>query len=51
LALSTGLLGGASHYGAVLADLTERTVERATATGFFVGLGLGLLALASEYAS
>jgi hypothetical protein len=51
LALSTGLIGGASHYGSVLADLNERTVERATAAGFFLGLGLGLLALASEYAS
>jgi hypothetical protein len=51
LALSTGLLAGASRYGAVLADLTERTTERATAAGFFVGLGLALLAIASEYAS
>lgn len=51
LALSTGLLGGASRYGAVLAGLTEHELERATAKGFFAGLGLALLAVASEYAS
>jgi hypothetical protein len=51
LALSTGLVGGASRYGAVLADRTEREIERATAIGFFLGLALALLTLASEYAS
>jgi len=51
LALSMGLIAGASRYGAVLADLTERTTERATAAGFFLGLGLGLLAIVSEYAA
>lgn len=51
LALSTGLIAGASRYGAVLADLTERMTERATAAGFFLGLGLGLLAIVSEYAA
>lgn len=51
LALSTGLIAGASRYGAVLADRTERMTERATAAGFFLGLGLGLLAIVSEYAA
>jgi hypothetical protein len=41
----TGLLGGAAHYAAVLAGRTEREVERATAIGFFLGFGLGALAL------
>jgi hypothetical protein len=51
LALSTALIAGATRYGAVLADLNERMIERSTAAGFFLGLGLGLVALASEYAS
>ncbi len=41
----TGLFGGAAHYAAVLADRSEREVERATGIGFFLGFGLGGLAL------
>jgi hypothetical protein len=41
----TGLLGGATHYAAVLAGRSQREVERATAIGFFLGFGLGALAL------
>ena len=42
---STGLIGGAARYAAVLVDRTEREIERATAFGFFFGFGLGTLAL------
>jgi hypothetical protein len=42
---STGLIGGAARYAAVLAGRTEREIERATAFGFFFGFGLGALAL------
>lgn len=42
---STGLIGGAAHYAAVLVGRTEREIERATAFGFFLGFGLGTLAL------
>lgn len=42
---STGLIGGAAHYAAVLGQRTEREIERATAIGFFFGFGLGALAL------
>lgn len=41
----TGLFGGAAHYAAVLAGRSEREIERATAIGFFLGFGLGALAL------
>jgi hypothetical protein len=41
----TGLLGGAAHYAAVLANRSELEIERATAFGFFVGFGLGSLGL------
>jgi hypothetical protein len=41
----TGLFGGAAHYAAVLADRSEREVERATGIGFFLGFGLGAIAL------
>jgi hypothetical protein len=41
----TGLFGGAAHYAAVLADRSEREVERATGIGFFLGFGLGAVAL------
>jgi hydrogenase/urease accessory protein HupE len=41
----TGLFGGAAHYAAVLADRSEREVERATGIGFFLGFGLGTVAL------
>ena len=44
----TGLFGGAAHYAAVLAGRSEREVERATAIGFFLGFGLGALALAVD---
>lgn len=45
----TGLFGGAAHYAAVLANSTEREVERATAFGFFLGFGLGAIALATDF--
>jgi hypothetical protein len=38
-------LQSAAHYAAVLADRSEREVERATGIGFFLGFGLGALAL------
>lgn len=41
----TGLCGGAARYGAVLANRSEREIERATAFGFFLGFGLGVLVL------
>ena len=41
----TALAGGAAHYGAVLADASERAVKRATAYGFFIGALLSALAL------
>lgn len=41
----TGLFGGAAHYAAVLADRSEREVERATGIGFFLGFALGAVAL------
>ena len=42
---STGLIGGAARYGAVLANRSERDVERATAVGFFLGFGIGSFVL------
>lgn len=50
-ALSTGLIGGAARYAAVLSGCSEHEVELATAIGFFVGLGLALMAQMSEYAA
>ena len=44
----TGLCGGAAHYAAVLADRTEREIERATAFGFFLGFGFGALVLVTD---
>lgn len=41
----TGLFGGAAHYSAILAGRTKAEIERATAFGFFVGFGLGVLVL------
>jgi hypothetical protein len=41
----TGLFGGAAHYAAVLAGRSEREVERATATGFFLGFAFGVVVL------
>lgn len=42
---STGLLGGAAHYAAVLAGRSKGEVERATAIGFFLGFGFGAFIL------
>lgn len=36
---------GTAHYGAILMDRREGEVQRATAIGFFVGIGLGLSGL------
>jgi len=49
VALATGVIGGAARYGAVLSGRSEHGIERATAIGFFVGLGFTVIALASEY--
>ncbi len=48
---STGLIGGAARYAAVLAGRTERETERATAFGFFLGFGLGTVALLVDSAT
>lgn len=48
---STGLIGGAARYAAVLAGRTDRDIERATAFGFFLGFGLGTLALLIDSAT
>lgn len=48
---ATGLIGGAARYAAVLAGRTEREIERATAFGFFLGFGLGTLALVVDSAT
>jgi len=48
---STGLLGGAARYGAVLAGRSEREIERATAVGFFLGFGIGIFALVVDSAT
>lgn len=48
---STGLIGGAARYAAVLVGRSEREVERATAFGFFFGFGLGSLALVIDSAT
>jgi hypothetical protein len=48
---STGLIGGAARYAAVLVGRTEREIERATAFGFFLGFGLGVLALVVDSAT
>jgi hypothetical protein len=48
---STGLIGGAARYAAVLANRTEREIERATAFGFFVGFGVGTLAVLVDSAA
>lgn len=44
----TGLFGGAAHYAAILAGRGKAEVERATAFGFFVGFGLGILVLVAD---
>jgi hypothetical protein len=51
VALATGVIGGAARYAAVLHGRSEDEIERATAIGFFVGLGFTVLALVSEYAA
>jgi hypothetical protein len=51
LIASTGLIGGAARYGAVLAGRSEREIERATAFGFFFGLGVGVFALVVDSAT
>ena len=51
VALATGAIGGAARYGAVLSGRSEQEVERATAVGFFFGLGLAVMTLVSEYAA
>lgn len=48
---ATGLIAGAARYAAILAGRTEREVERATAFGFFLGFGLGTLALLVDSAT
>jgi len=48
---STGLTGGAAPYAAVLAGRTDQEIERATAFGFFLGFGLGALALLIDSAT
>jgi len=48
---ASGLIGGAAHYAAVLARKTEQEIERATAAGFFLGFGLGVLALLIDSAT
>lgn len=44
----TGIFGGAARYGATLAGRTKPEIERATAFGFFVGIGFGVFALAID---
>jgi hypothetical protein len=51
VALATGVLGGAARYAAVLNGRSEPEVERATAIGFFAGLGFTAMTLLSEYAA
>jgi len=48
---STGLIGGAARYAAVLVGRNEREVERPTAFGFVMGFGLGILALLVDSAT
>lgn len=44
----TGLFGGAAHYGAVLANRSDRDVERMTGYGFFAGTLVGFIAIALD---
>ncbi len=44
----TGLMGGAGRYGAILRGKTPSEIDRMTALGFFIGLGVGCLALLIE---
>ena len=38
----TTLIGGAAHYGSVLAGKRKRDVERMTGAGFFIGMVFGI---------
>jgi hypothetical protein len=51
VALATGIIGGAARYAAVLNGRSDQEVERATAIGFFVGLGFVGMALLRQYAA
>jgi hypothetical protein len=44
----TGLVGGVGRYGATLLGLTPSEIDRATALGFFGGLGVGFFAVLIE---
>jgi hypothetical protein len=44
----TGLVGGVGRYRAILQGRASNEVDRATALGFFGGLGLGCLAVVIE---
>lgn len=44
----TGLVGGTGRYGAILFGATPDEIDRATAFGFFWGLGVGFLAILFE---
>jgi hypothetical protein len=44
----TGLVGGVGRYSAILKGLTPSEIDRATALGFFGGLGAGCLAVLIE---
>jgi hypothetical protein len=45
----TGLAGGTGRYGAILLGATPDEIDRATAFGFFWGLGVGCLAILFEF--
>ena len=47
----TGLLGGAARYAAVLANRDDRAVDRATASGFFFGMVIGVFMLVIDLAT
>jgi hypothetical protein len=51
LAGFTGLVGGVGRYGAILLARAPGEIDRATALGFFGGLGTGSLALLIESAA
>lgn len=44
----TGLVGGVGRYRAILQGRAPNEVDRATALGFFGGLGVGCLAVVIE---
>jgi hypothetical protein len=47
----TGLMGGAGRYRAILQGRTPSEIDRATALGFFGGLGVGCLVMVIESAT